>query len=49
MRSDSGSRRDNVMFMMPDDDWHSVLDISVNGLFCRSSSFTGRSSRGIIL
>lgn len=31
--NNAGIRRDNVMFMMPEDDWHSVLDTSVNGLF----------------
>ena len=31
--NNAGIRRDNVMFMMPDEDWHSVLDTSVNGLF----------------
>ena len=29
----AGIRRDNVMFMMPDDDWHSVLDTNLNGFF----------------
>lgn len=31
--NNAGIRRDNVMFMMPDEDWHSVIDISVNGMF----------------
>lgn len=31
--NNAGIRRDNVMFMMTDDDWHSVLDTSVNGFF----------------
>lgn len=31
--NNAGIRRDNVMFMMPDEDWHSVIDISINGMF----------------
>ncbi len=31
--NNAGIRKDNVMFMMTDADWHSVLDISVDGLF----------------
>ena len=31
--NNAGIRRDNVMFMMSDDDWHSVLDITLNGFF----------------
>ena len=31
--NNAGIRRDNVMFMMTDDDWMSVMDTSVNGLF----------------
>lgn len=31
--NNAGIRRDNVMFMMPDDDWHSVLDVTLNGFF----------------
>lgn len=31
--NNAGIRRDNLMFMMPDDDWHSVIDISLNGFF----------------
>ena len=31
--NNAGIRRDNVMFMMPDADWHSVVDISLNGFF----------------
>lgn len=31
--NNAGIRRDNVMFMMSDDDWHRVLDTSLNGLF----------------
>lgn len=31
--NNAGIRRDNVMFMMPDSDWHSVLDISLDGFF----------------
>ena len=29
----AGIRRDNVMFMMGDEEWHSVLDTSLNGFF----------------
>lgn len=31
--NNAGIRKDNVMFMMPESDWHRVLDISVNGFF----------------
>ena len=31
--NNAGIRRDDVMFMMPDDDWHSVLDTNLNGFF----------------
>ena len=31
--NNAGLRRDNVMFMMPDDDWHKVLDTTLNGFF----------------
>ena len=31
--NNAGIRRDNVMFMMPDDDWHAVLGTSVDGFF----------------
>ena len=31
--NNAGIRRDNVMFMMSDDDWHSVLDTTMNGFF----------------
>ena len=31
--NNAGIRRDNVMFMVPDDDWHSVLDTNLNGFF----------------
>ena len=31
--NNAGIRRDNVMFMMSDDDWHSVLDTTLNGFF----------------
>lgn len=31
--NNAGIRKDNVMFMMPDADWHSVIDTSVNGMF----------------
>ena len=31
--NNAGVRRDNVMFMMSDDEWHSVLDTTLNGFF----------------
>ena len=31
--NNAGIRRDNVMFMMSDDDWHTVLDTTMNGFF----------------
>lgn len=31
--NNAGIRKDNVMFMMPDEDWHSVIDVSLNGFF----------------
>jgi len=31
--NNAGIRRDNVMFMMTDDEWHSVLETTVNGFF----------------
>lgn len=31
--NNAGIRRDNVMFMMSDEEWHSVIDTSVNGFF----------------
>ena len=31
--TNAGIRRDNVMFMMSDDEWHSVLDTTLNGFF----------------
>lgn len=31
--NNAGVRRDNVMFMMPDEDWHEVLDTNLNGFF----------------
>ena len=31
--NNAGIRRDNVMFMMSDEDWHSVLDTNMNGFF----------------
>lgn len=31
--NNAGIRRDSLMFMMPDDDWHSVLDTSLGGFF----------------
>lgn len=31
--NNAGVTRDNVMFMMTDEQWHDVMDISVNGMF----------------
>lgn len=31
--NNAGLRRDNVMFMMPEEDWHRVLDTNLNGFF----------------
>lgn len=31
--NNAGIRRDNVMFMMSDDDWHQVLNTNLNGFF----------------
>lgn len=31
--NNAGIRKDNLMFMMPDDDWHSVIDVTLNGFF----------------
>lgn len=31
--NNAGIRRDNVMFMMPDNDWHDVINTSLNGFF----------------
>lgn len=31
--NNAGTRRDNLMIMMSDDDWHSVIDMPLNGFF----------------
>lgn len=31
--NNAGIRRDNVLFMMPEEDWHAVLDTTLNGFF----------------
>ena len=31
--NNAGIRRDNVMFMMSDDDWHQVIDTTLDGFF----------------
>ena len=31
--NNAGIRRDNVMFIMPDADWHNVINTSLNGFF----------------
>lgn len=31
--NNAGIRRDNVLFMMPEEDWHKVLDTTLNGFF----------------
>ena len=39
--NNAGIRRDNVMFMMGDEEWHSVLDTSLNGFFYTVTSHNG--------
>ena len=31
--NNAGIRRDNMMFMMPEDDWHNVINVSLNGFY----------------
>lgn len=31
--NNAGIRRDNLMFMMPEQDWHDVINISLNGFY----------------
>lgn len=31
--NNAGIRRDNMMFMMPEDDWHAVINTSLDGFF----------------
>jgi 3-oxoacyl-[acyl-carrier protein] reductase len=31
--NNAGIRRDNLMFMMPEDDWHAVISTSLDGFF----------------
>lgn len=31
--NNAGIRRDNVLFMMPEEDWHSVINTSLNGFY----------------
>ena len=31
--NNAGIRKDNMMFMMPEDDWHSVINVSLNGFY----------------
>lgn len=31
--NNAGIRKDNLMFMMPEKDWHQVIDVSLNGSF----------------
>ena len=31
--NNAGIRRDNMMFMLPQEDWHSVIDTTLNGFF----------------
>lgn len=31
--NNAGIRRDNVMFMMPEQDWHDVINVSLNGFY----------------
>lgn len=31
--NNAGIRRDNLMYMMPEEDWHEVINVSLNGFF----------------
>lgn len=31
--NNAGIRKDNLMFMMPEKDWHDVIDVTVNGFY----------------
>ena len=31
--NNAGIRKDNLMFMMPEEDWHTVLNVSLNGFY----------------
>lgn len=31
--NNAGIRKDNLMFMMPEKDWHDVIDVSLNGFY----------------
>lgn len=31
--NNAGIRRDNLMFMMPEKDWHDVIDVTLNGFY----------------
>ncbi|MFN2831538.1 SDR family NAD(P)-dependent oxidoreductase, partial [Escherichia coli] len=31
--NNAGIRKDNLMFMMPEKDWHDVIDVTLNGFF----------------
>lgn len=31
--NNAGIRKDNMMFMMPEDDWHNVINVSLNGFY----------------
>lgn len=31
--NNAGIRKDNLMFMMPDKDWHDVIDVTLNGFY----------------
>lgn len=31
--NNAGIRKDNLMFMMPEDDWHDVIDVTLNGFY----------------
>lgn len=31
--NNAGIRRDNLMFMMPEDDWHDVINVTLNGFY----------------
>lgn len=43
--NNAGIRRDGMMFIMPDEDWHAVLDTTLNGFFYISRRLLGTMMR----
>ena len=37
--NNAGIRKDNMMFMMPEQDWRRVIDVSLNGFFMLHNGF----------